>query len=140
MIESTVINKMLADDTLCDMLATYGGDPAIFSDAAPENCERPLLIVSVGESIADGAHEVMEFSISIDFFDTGSSRTVSRNAAERIIFALDDQKLEHERYGDIRINYFSGGPVPDDDPREIHHNLQFTARGTRMKWMNETKS
>lgn len=141
MIESTIINKLLADAALRDRVATYAGNPAIFTNEAPENCARPLVVLTLSRSPTN-FHAVQEFSFNINVYGSTEStqtRRAAREAAERIEFVLDDEILQHERYGDIRIKFFSGAEIPSDDPRDINFNCQFEARATRTKWMIATK-
>ena len=139
MIESTVLNVMLADDTLCDLLATYNGLPAIFSDEAPENADKPYIVFRVSKSENENK-AMQDMTVNIDYFNYNGSRPNSRTAAERIEFLFDDQRLQHERYLDIHFSVFGGDEIGGEDPRDIHYNTQIQAQAVRMKWINETKT
>jgi hypothetical protein len=140
-IEPTIINKLLADAALRDRIAVHAGSPAIFTNEAPENCTRPLLVITVHRSPTD-FHAVQDFSINVNIYGSTEStqtRKSAREIAERVEFALDDQLLQSDRYGDVRISFFSGDELPSGDPRDIDYNCQFSARATRTKWMIATK-
>jgi len=80
---------------------------------------------------------ISKFSVFIDYYGYDVSRVVSRKAAERIEEMLDMIVLQHEKYGSIRIWYFDGSAIQESDPKDIHYNLQFSARATRKKWSKQ---
>lgn len=137
MIESAIINRLKSDAALTALLSAHGGQPAIFSELAPEQAALPYLVIRCTRTATDN-HAVQEFVVMTDYFNRDVSRANSRAAAERIEFLLDQQILTHERYSDIRINFFAGSPVEGSDPRDVHYNCQFQARATRKKWIIQT--
>lgn len=136
MIESAIISVLKADPELVALLSTHNSEPAIFSEFAPEDAEFPYIVLNVSRSNDEfpGLHA---FTIMVDYFDYDVSRKNSRIAAERIEFLLDRAILQHERYDSIRISFFAGSPIPEDDPRSVHYNVQFSARAGRKKWMSQ---
>ena len=72
----------------------------------------------------------------IDFWSFDTTRVKAREASERIEYLLDNKQFTHERYSSIRIWFFSGGWVEEEDPRAIHYNQQFTVRACRKKWID----
>lgn len=139
MIESAIINALAVDPALRDLLSTYGPEasPAIFSGMAPEDAALPYVVLTIGRSEPEGP--IQGFRFQLDIFDSDKSAANVRAAAERIEFLLDECRLEHPRYSDIRIRMGDVEDVGGDDPRDIHINMQFSARATRTKWMVQTK-
>jgi hypothetical protein len=137
MIESTIINKLTTDSVLMALL--HDGANSVFTENAPEDESLPYLLVRLHRT-QGGFKPLQEFTLYVEFIDYNVSRVNSRVAAERIEFDLDDWNLQHERYGDIHIHFFSGSDVGGEDPRDIHQILQFQCQGIRKKWINETKT
>lgn len=136
MIEQIIIDTLKTDAALLQQLSTYKGCPAIFSDSAPQDAILPYLVLTVSRNRGDDS-AIQLFNIMIDYFDSGKSRIKSRFAIERIEFTLDNKILKSDRFDSIRTMYFADSSVPHDDPTDIHHNIQFTARAGRKKWMQQ---
>ena len=137
MFESALLNKLSSITGMSSYVSTFEGSRAIFSEIAPEKAKMPYLVFRILPSASEGL-PVKEFTVFIDYFDYNVSRVKSRNCAEAIEFSLDRAILEHARFNCIRLFYFAGSPVIEEDPRAVHYNLQFTARGGRKKWLDET--
>lgn len=139
MIESTVINKLLAESDITTRIATYNGAPSIFSNNAPENADFPYIIVRIDGGDPEGP--VLPYNCYIDIIDWWESRVLAREVSFWIIKALDEQVLTHDRYIDARSWLFSGPTnlEDEDDPRTIQINTQFYVRCTRSKWMINAK-
>jgi hypothetical protein len=135
MFESALIDKLKSDAALAALVTTFSGNPAIFSEYAPETAVTPFIVCRITPSSEYSA--IHSFSVMVDYFDYNKSRKNSRDAAERIEYVLDHAILQHERYIDIRLMYLAGSPVESGDARDIHYNVQFSARGTRKKWIVE---
>jgi hypothetical protein len=138
MFESALLDALYGDTELCGYVSQYTvGEstvPAIFSEVAPKDASLPYIVFKIARSAADSP-AMQKFNIYIDYYDYDKSMANSRKAADRIEFILDRANLEHDRYGCIRVFFFSGGSVPDDDdPRSIHYNMLFEARAGRKKW------
>lgn len=133
MFESALHQALAADGDLAELLSTYEGAPAIFSDEAPAKAVEPYLIYRITRLSTEN-DAVQSFNIYLDYFDTGKSWARSRAAAFRIECMLDKVILTSERFDKIRLFYESDGSVPDT---EIHHNLQFSARATRKAWAQQ---
>lgn len=138
MIETAIVNYLKADDTLCDLLTQYNGEAAIFTHDAPEASAVPYLVATFKRGTPDGAIQPISFTVSL--YDTDKSSVNARAAVERVEFILDRQVIQSERYSDIRIWLDPCDDVECVDPRDIFHTLQFSARGTRKKWLNETRT
>lgn len=136
MIESVILTALSADTVLKSLISTFNGQPAIFSDTAPEGVTKPYITFRLDRR---GANDlaVAEFSLYVDYWDCGSSKVNARKASERIEFILDQKDFEHERYSTIRVSFFSGGPVEEDDPKAIHYNQLFNIRAFRKKWIDQ---
>jgi hypothetical protein len=133
MFESSLISALKSDSVLSGILTKYKNDAAVFSELAPEDAALPYIVCRISRDYNDSP-AIMEFNVYIDFFDFNKSAASSRVAADRIEKILDRANLQHSRFKTIRFYFFSGGQVVGDDPRNIHHNLQFTARAGRMGW------
>lgn len=130
MFESALVTFLAEDDPLSLLIGTYGGAPSVFSDEAPEDAGMPYIVVRIVPSATDNI-AVESFAVFVDYYDKDKSRVNSRKAAARIKLLLDRAHLAHARYNNIRLFYFDGSPLEEDDPRHIHYNLQFTARAGR---------
>jgi hypothetical protein len=128
--ESALHQKLSNDATLSGYVSTYGGRPSIFSERAPEKAQMPYITFKINRQRASD-NVVQKFNVYIDFWDRDKSAADSRKAAKRIEYLLDYTTLSHSEYSCIRLFFFSGGPIDEDDPRDIHHNLQFEARAGR---------
>jgi hypothetical protein len=135
MIESTILTTLKADAALIALVSTFNGQPAVFDGAAPEGVAKPYIIFRVTWRNVDFL--ITEFTVFIDYFNTGASKTNARKAAERIEFIFDGKEFTHERYANIRFAFPSGDYIPEDDPTVIHYNQMFTARGSRKKFMEQ---
>lgn len=136
MFESALLAKLTGDTTLIKYVSTYFSAPAIFAEFAPESAEMPYITFRITRS-ADESPAVQKFSIFVDYYDYEKSAVRSRKAAERIELLLDRCELSHDRYSNIRIFFFSGSPLEEDDPRSIHYNLQFMARAGRKNFCDQ---
>jgi hypothetical protein len=134
MFESALLDVLKNDETLAALVGTFASSPAIFSEFAPEKAVLPYIVFRITRSMDVESRAVQKFTIYVDYFNYGVSGVQSRQAAERIEMLLDRANLQHERYGTIRILFFSGGTVNEDDPRAIHYNLMFDARAGRINY------
>ena len=137
MIEIPILNALLSDSTLVDLLSTFNGAPAIFSENAPETAEKPYAIIRCLRNSKEYS-VIQNFTIFVDTYDFDESRVNSREAAERIEFVLDEKIFTSTRYSEIRVDEQGGGPIPEADPRDVHYNSQFQARAIRCKWITQT--
>ena len=127
--------KLTGDGNLTGYLSSYGGLPAVFSDAAPEDAEQMYLVYTI-DRLADDNLAIMAFNVMVDLYGRSSTRARVRSASERVEFLLDHATLidPRARHDTIRTYLFSAGPVPEPDSQKIHYNLQFTARAGRKAW------
>lgn len=140
MFESALLTKLASDTILTSYVSTFVENgttsPAIFAEFAPETAQLPYITFRITQS-SDEVLAIKQFSIFVDYYDYNKSASNSRKAAERIEFLLDRTIIEHERYSCIRLYFFAGSPIQEEDPRSIHYNLQFQARAGRKKWIDE---
>jgi len=140
MFESSLLTKLTNDVELVTYLSSFNVSgttvPAIFVEFSPETAQMPYLVFRISQSSSDNL-AVKEFNVYVDYYDYNKSSSNSRKAAERVEFILDRCVLEHERYSYVRMYFYAGSPVQEEDPRSIHYNLQFTARAGRKKWMSQ---
>jgi|WetSurMetagenome_2_1015567.scaffolds.fasta_scaffold84133_2 hypothetical protein len=136
MFESSLEAKLKADATLVGYLSSRNSSPSIFAEFAPEGVELPYIVFRISRSGGDDSM-VQPFNVYIDIFDYSVSSKKVRSAAERVEFILDKTTLNHERYDTIRMFFYNGEQIQDDeDKRKIHYNLLFEARAGRKKWMD----
>jgi hypothetical protein len=136
MFESALINHLRADAELVSYVSTFNLNPSIFSDLAPEGAALPYLVFRILR-LSSGVSTIARFSIFFDYFAFDLSRTTARKAVDKLESILDMIILNHDRYGFIRIFYFGGSMIEEPDPRDIHYNLQFSARSTRKNWVKQ---
>jgi hypothetical protein len=143
MFESALLQALQGDTTLATFLSTYKSKSAVFTEFAPQDAVLPYLIFRISRFNGLSPAAVQRFNIVIDIYDNLTSYKNIRAASERVEHLLDRSKLQHDRYGAIRIFFDSGGEVDEIsvnagireyDPRSIHHNMIFRARAGRKKW------
>jgi hypothetical protein len=141
MFESSLLTTMAADGTLTALFGTYGtpARPAFFADMAPQDAENIIdgdayLVFSIRKNISNSI-AVDEFTVMFDIFSRGTSKKNQRAAAYEIEALLDQKSITSSRFSTIRFYRFSAGPVPTEDPRDSHYNVQMTARAGRSGWM-----
>ena len=138
MFESALENIIKNDATIATYITVYPAGssiPAVFSELAPEKAILPYIVFRISQSSDENA-AVTPFTIFIDYFDYNKSAVNSRIAVNQLINILDGVALEHDRFNKIRIFFYAGSPVQEEDPRNIHYNLQFTARGGRKSYID----
>lgn len=136
MIESVILTALKADAALVALVSTFNAQPAIFDGTAPEGVTKPYITFRIDRRSSNDL-VIAEFTLYIDYWSTGASKANARRASERIEFLLDQKDFEHERYSTIRVSFFSGGSVEDEDPKEIHYNQMFDIRAFRKKWIDQ---
>lgn len=140
MFESALLAKLQADTTLVSYVSSFTTGvtttKSIFAEYAPENSVLPYIVFKISPSRTDNL-AVKEFNVYVDYYDYNKSRSNCQKAAERIEFVLDRCTLQHARFNYIRMFYFSGGFVEEEDPRAIHYNILFSARAGRKKWIDQ---
>ena len=137
MFEAALLDKLTSDGTLTGYLSTFGGYPAIFSESTPEEVEETdIYLVFRIDRLSDENLAVQAFNVYLDIYARSSTRATVRAASHRLELLLDHVTLTDpsNRFDNIRMYFFSGGPVPEGDSQKIHHNLQFTARAGRKAW------
>lgn len=137
MIESTIIDALKADATLRTKISRYDKGYAIFSRLAPEAAKLPYVTINLTRTQTSGDIVLHDFILMIDYWDFGTSTKRAGEASERIEYIFDNKQFTHTRYSSIRIWFFSGGWVEDEDPRTIHYNQQFSVRACRKKWIDQ---
>ena len=137
MIEKTIIDVLKADPVLKSRVTRYNSTPAVFSELAPEQAKTPYVTIDLTRSKSSGDLILHDFILMVDFWDYGTSRKKAREASERIEYLFDNKQFNHERYSKIRIWWFSGGWVVEEDLRAIHYNQQFSVRACRKKWIDQ---
>lgn len=138
MFEAELLTFLNTDVTLTGYLSTFNGAPAIFSVSAPEEIsfDNTYMTFYIDEQETDNII-VDRFSVYFDIWARGESRVSVRKIASRLIYLLDHQHLQSARFNTIRFFRFSGSSVPEDDTRNIHYNLQMTARAGRKEWADQ---
>lgn len=139
MFESALHAKLSGDLTLAGYLETFEGRPAVFSEMAPEKAVMPYITFKIDRRQGPDP-VVQQFNVYVDFWDFDKSRANSRKAARRIELLLDRSELSTGDYSCVRLFFFSGGPIDEADPREIHQNLQFEARAGRKSFCDNLET
>lgn len=139
MFYTEIINCLRTDGAITATVTLHNGLPAIFSDEAPEECEKPYIVLRIDSSFtADKV--VATANLYVDYYDYGTSRVVCDGAAIAIENRLEQMKLRTENITDLRFSLLNTGYIPESDPRTIHHNSTFSCRGARSGWMKRTKT
>lgn len=131
--DSALYIKLTSDSDLISLLTTYEGDPAVFANFAPEAAEKPYIVYNI-TSLGPEETAVERFNIYIDIYEYNQSRVTLREIAQRVEFILDKAIIDHAAYSYIRLSFASSGLVPTMDPRDLHYNIQFSARAGRTAW------
>ena len=138
MIEDVIVEQLRNDGTIAGILSTYNGDPAVFSETAPEDVDRdgPYMVVVVRVFPAPD-YVIDQFDIFVHYFQRGTSRAKAREVSFRVEAIFDPNTFQNDVYADIRFYRRHGDFLPEPDPLEIHYVKQLSARGSRKKWMQQ---
>jgi hypothetical protein len=136
MFESAIVGALKNDNELSALLTKYKGEPAIFSPMAPEGAKMPFVTFRIVLRNAEGG-PIQDFYVFCDVYDRSTNAEPMRKAVERIEYTLERAHLTHERYDTIRMFQFAGSDVPEENPCDLHYNIQFKARAGRKKWMQQ---
>ena len=139
MIEKAFIDLLAADVTLVALLSEFEGQPAIFSNVAPQNAELPYIVfdveVAAGENRAAAA-----FDIFCDVWHRAESGVDIRQIAERIEYVCAHMRVDVDaggRFQAIRFFYEDGFEVENTDPEIRHYVATVSARAGRKKWCEQ---
>jgi hypothetical protein len=135
MFESSLLNALKSDGELAKLVSVYENSPSIFCLTAPEKVPNPYITFTVSKYGVDAS--IDRFNIFVDIWDYSMSSAVVTAISQRVEFLLDQKVLQHERFDTIRIFRESAGLVPETDVKEIHLNMQFSARAGRKAWMQQ---
>jgi len=136
MFEASLISYLKYDTILRGYVSSYASSYAIFSDVAPENAVLPFAETQIQE-ITQGDSIVATFSILVDLYANSESGVNARKFCQRLIEILDRHEIDtDERYSNIRFFYQSITRLPENDPRDIHYSVQFSARAGRKKYID----
>lgn len=137
-VEAAITQRLRADTTITQYVSTFNGSPAIFSDIAPQQAERPYVVFDV-QNTNDSVNNlgVNAFVIDVDIYAGRNDHSKIRALGQRIIFSLDRTILKCDNYTTIRLYFESEGHVENQDIKITHYNMQFYARGCRYAWMQQ---
>ncbi len=137
MFEKTLINLLAADSDLQSLLSTFSGNPAIFSNAAPQKAERPYIVFDI-DKIAVENLAASGFDVVLDIYHRQESGKELREIAERIEFVCDRALIRTDdggRFQAIRLYYEDGREIENDSDIKIrHYVVRLSARAGRKKW------
>ena len=136
MFEASLLIILKKSSVIAEYVSIYNSAAAIFSDVAPEDAELPFAETMISES-AVGDSVVSIFLVSIDYYQRAESGANARKFCERVIELLDGHQIDNDsRYHKIRL-FISSGPtrIDEGDPRDIHYQVQFSARAGRKKYI-----
>jgi hypothetical protein len=135
MIEDALYTAITGDAATTALLSTHCSAPAVFNRFSPEGVDCVYLVYRVDLTSVDLTMD--RFNIYIDTYDYGASTVAVQNVVEALENLLDISVLTSDRYSSIRFRRFSGGFVNNSDPRSIQYNVQYSARGSRKKWIDQ---
>jgi len=136
MFEASLLIILKKSSVIAEYVSIYNSAAAIFSDVAPEDAELPFAETMISES-AVGDSVVASFLVSIDYYQHAESGKNARKFCQRVIELLDGHQIDNDsRYHKIRL-FISSGPtrIDEGDPRDIHYQVQFSARAGRKKYI-----
>ena len=140
MIESTVVDNLRADGTIADIVSTYSTRtstvPAVFSDQAPEDAEKPYIVVTVA-SYPVPDYAIDAFDIFVHYYERGESGAKARAVAREIEIIFDGHNFDSDWYTTIRFYRRHGTFAAEADPLERHYIKQLYARASRKGWMEQ---
>lgn len=116
--------RLIADDTLTAMLATYEGGPAIVGDPVPDDLETeeaPFIVISAplsDEQTDDYTTARREARVTVRLYAKHNGSTINLNAAaERVRALLKFWDTSSFSTGELECAFVSGPtPAPTDDP------------------------
>lgn len=138
MFNASFISLLAADAAMVSRLNTYAGNPAIFSEVAPEAAETTYIVFDIEKTSADNL-AVAAFLITVDIYDVSPSGKIAREIEERIEFICDREEIKGDaRFDTIRLFYEDGRPIENKDVAIRKRVVTLSARAGRKKWMEET--
>lgn len=144
MIEQVIVDALKKDSVIKTLVTRYAHDPAVFSELAPEAAKEPYITINLSRNSTNSL-VLMVMNLQVDVWGYDTTRVDIRKISERIEFVFDNkifQKpyntlISDSRYTSIRIWFFSGGWIEEEDPRAVRYNQQFTVRACRKKWVDQ---
>jgi hypothetical protein len=136
MFEASLLPILKNDSVIAEYVSVYNSAAAVFSDVAPEDAELPFAETTIQEN-AVGDSVVASFIVSVDYYVHDESGANARKFCERVIELLDGHQIDNDlRYHKIRL-FISSGPqrIDEGDPRDVHYQVQFSARAGRKKYI-----
>lgn len=137
MFDASLIQIISSDSVIRGLIAPYQSGYAVFSEDAPEGAEKPFCEIAITE-FPVGDSVVAQFSVLVDYFEKSESKQHAKEFCARIIQLLDKAQITNDaRYHCIRMS-LSNGPrrIPEEDPRDIHYSVEFSARGGRKQYID----
>ena len=133
--ENTIVNYLKTDGTLLSFISTYASEPAIFIDYAPEDADKPYIVLDVFTN--ETASPVLDqFTIDFDIYSLRTYTRQIRQIVERIIFTMDKAVINTDyAYHAIRFYRGSSGMVSESGSKFTHYNVRMNARASRKLWM-----
>lgn len=137
MFETSLHNLLVTDAELASLHSSFSGKPSIFSDFAPQESGEVYTVFDIQKEPGTFL-ELDTFTINFDIYNATSSNEIIRQIVERLTFILDPNSIDNDlRYRKIRFYRGSEGYIKDNDIEIKHYNLQFFARATRKKWIDQ---
>lgn len=144
MIEQIAVDALKKDSVLKTLITRYEHEPAVFSELAPKAAVEPYITINMSRNATNSlVLQTMEMMVDVWGYDT--TRVDIRAISERVEYIFDNKIFQksyqslitNARYTDIRIWFYSGGWIEEDDPRAVRYNQQFTVRACRKKWIDQ---
>ena len=134
-VEGAILEALRGESAITDLVSTFAGYPAIFTDIAPQQAEKTYMVFDVQKTPSDNL-AVDIFLIDIDVYYNGLSAVDARELLFQVEILLDRAVLECTNYMTVRFYRDSDGYVDNSDIKIGHYNQQFEARGTRKRWID----
>lgn len=136
-VEAAIVQRLRADSNITQYVNSFNGSAAIFSDIAPQEAEGTYVVFDVQDSASGDNLGVDGFIIDVDTYGGRNSTADMRALGLAIKFSLDRAVLNCDEYKTLRVYFESRGNVENKDIQITHHNMQFSARGSRYAWMQQ---
>jgi hypothetical protein len=136
-VEAALVNHLRSDTSVIQYVNTFNGNPAIFSDIAPQEAEELYVVLDVQRSAAPDNLAVHNFLVDVDIYSGKNDAVNTRALTMAIEFTLDRVILNCDEYKTVRFSFESSGHVDNRDIKIKHYNMQFSARGSRYAWMQQ---
>lgn len=139
MIENLILTQMNTNTALKSLVSKIcGGNPAFFSEQAPENAQFPYVIL-VTDYHKTAWHGIHEFNVYFHIYDDDTSFVNISEITQLLEFMFDRKTFEdlENDYSHVRFFFYEKTEWREEDPRITHYILHFNARACRKAWTQQ---